>query len=312
MQSLIFKEIKSSNKQYTFGRGKYGEFEVIIMDNGYINATKLCALGGKQLFHWMETRKGKEMISYYESILVFSRTAKIIIKGGDNPEVTGTYMPNELITHVASWVSVKFAFMVSDIVKEYMIREYKESNRVKDTRIDFLIKQNEELLKVTRGTHTELLDTKEMLQVQEEHYELKLDDNAEKMDDMADSIQLISEHLNVKKERYVPRADVAQFIFIKLNKTKYNKDVAFEYQVMRVKKRGRTASFKKNPGSVVFELSDHANPINLFDRIKLDTELRTLVDIWYNSISFREETTIELFESHVMRIHNERLTIKTV
>jgi hypothetical protein len=67
--------------------------------------------------------------------------AKILIKGGDNQEVTGTYMPNELITHIASWVSVKFAFMVSDIVKEYMIREYKESIREKDTKIDDLMRE---------------------------------------------------------------------------------------------------------------------------------------------------------------------------
>jgi hypothetical protein len=92
------------------------------MDNGYINATKLCALGGKKLYNWLATDKVKDMINYFETMIGNSRTAKIIIKGGDNQEVTGTYMPNELIIHAASWVSVKFAFMVSDIVKEVSLR----------------------------------------------------------------------------------------------------------------------------------------------------------------------------------------------
>jgi hypothetical protein len=69
MQSLIFEKIKSSNKQYTFGRGKCGEFEVIIMDNGYINATKLCALGGKKLYNWLANDKVKDMINYFETMI---------------------------------------------------------------------------------------------------------------------------------------------------------------------------------------------------------------------------------------------------
>jgi hypothetical protein len=136
MQSIIFEDIKCSNSKYSFGRGKYGEFEVIIMKenafnqlNCYINATKLCADGGKRFDHWLENKSGKDMLNYLSSTTHnLGDEIKILVKDGACTEVRGTYVHNKLIPHIASWVSCEFAFKVSDIVNEWVVREYRLTN----------------------------------------------------------------------------------------------------------------------------------------------------------------------------------------
>src|SRR3977135_1281067 len=39
--------------------------------------------------------------------------------------IEGTYVHQDLIPHIASWVSIKFAMMVSRIVREYIVSQYK-------------------------------------------------------------------------------------------------------------------------------------------------------------------------------------------
>ena len=46
-----------------FWYGSYGVFRVIIMkDCGFINATRLCSDGGKELKHWYENQISKELL----------------------------------------------------------------------------------------------------------------------------------------------------------------------------------------------------------------------------------------------------------
>src|SRR5436190_13926147 len=39
---------------------------VILMSNGYINATKLCTDGGKQFKHWLPCKHSQEVLAYYK------------------------------------------------------------------------------------------------------------------------------------------------------------------------------------------------------------------------------------------------------
>src|ERR1700722_2375837 len=58
LSELGFQPIRDS-----FYYGYYGQFRVVIdKQNGYINATKLCSDGGKNFFHWKETKVSKELI----------------------------------------------------------------------------------------------------------------------------------------------------------------------------------------------------------------------------------------------------------
>ncbi|ARE67452.1 SWPV2-ORF208 [Shearwaterpox virus] len=48
---------------------KYDTFDLIMMkENGFINATKLCKLGGKELYNWRKLDGTKDLIKNVEEI----------------------------------------------------------------------------------------------------------------------------------------------------------------------------------------------------------------------------------------------------
>lgn len=104
------------NEKYS--TAKYGDFTVIIdITNGYINATKLCAVGGKQMCHWLENKGSKELIKEFENTL--TEYDKVLINDNSYGITRGTYVHPDLIPHIASWVSTKFACKVSKIINEW-------------------------------------------------------------------------------------------------------------------------------------------------------------------------------------------------
>jgi hypothetical protein len=123
MQSIIFKDIPCKHAKYSFGKGKYGEFEVIIEQNsGYINATKLCATGGKPFKDWLRLNGSISLIKYFNSstqIHLFESDIKFLVKGGSCIEVRGTYVHELLVNPIVCWVSPKFTIFVSKIINEW-------------------------------------------------------------------------------------------------------------------------------------------------------------------------------------------------
>jgi hypothetical protein len=63
-------------------------------------------------------------------------------------ELRGTYAHPLLVPHIASWISPEFAFKVSRIVNDHLVREYREQIRVKDTRIDELMRKVDRLTSI--------------------------------------------------------------------------------------------------------------------------------------------------------------------
>jgi len=99
-------------------RASYGEFKVIMMNkNGFINATKLCSNGSKRFENWYRNSGSKEMIEFFTSQL--NTECRLVIAGGKNTEISGTYVHIDLIPHIASWISVSFAFKISTIISEW-------------------------------------------------------------------------------------------------------------------------------------------------------------------------------------------------
>jgi KilA-N domain len=55
---LAFQHIKGN-----YWYAAYGEFKVIMdKTNGYINATKMCTSGGKELCDWIKNKSSQELI----------------------------------------------------------------------------------------------------------------------------------------------------------------------------------------------------------------------------------------------------------
>ena len=100
ISEIIFEHI---DDKYAYGQ--YGEFKVIIMkENKYINATKLCSTYNKLFKNWLQNENSKKLINTIDNTKdTFSLTAgipavsnKSIIKinggYGINKEINGTYV----------------------------------------------------------------------------------------------------------------------------------------------------------------------------------------------------------------------------
>src|SRR3977135_4242468 len=119
-----------------FWYGCYGVFRVVMMkDCGFINATKLCADGGKDLSYWFANQTSKELMRCLaaklgedgdiESILV-RKVVKTFNQTDIEKAVSGTYFNPLLIPHIACWISPDFAIRVSEIVNHFLVGEYKD------------------------------------------------------------------------------------------------------------------------------------------------------------------------------------------
>ena len=166
LSELIYEPVTDN-----YGWGSYGEFKVLIRrSDGYINATKLCKDGGKELFHWSSNETSKKFVEELIPVLGIPRIDLIcVVKGGNNQEITGTYVHPELIPHVASWVSPKFAIMVSKIVNNYIVREHQRE--IARQKLELGQKQDkidELIAKVDRQTSM-LEDQKRLLTVMNEN-----------------------------------------------------------------------------------------------------------------------------------------------
>ena len=134
INNIIFKDI---NEDYSFG--KYGDFNVIIMKkNGYINATKLCSNAEtkngtrKEFYRWLENNNSKILIKEISTFLEISQDKLLITITGGSKKLTiirGTYIHPLLITHIAYWISPKFAINVSLWIDEW--KKYSNENLIK-------------------------------------------------------------------------------------------------------------------------------------------------------------------------------------
>jgi hypothetical protein len=95
---------------------------VIMNSNGYINATKLCKNGGKEFKHWKESQHSKKMIiDFANNLEITEKEIMILVCGGSMIKISGTYVHMSLIVHIAAWCNNNYAYMVSNIVREFVI-----------------------------------------------------------------------------------------------------------------------------------------------------------------------------------------------
>src|SRR3981189_2561499 len=119
-----------------FWYGRYGQFRVVMMkDCGFINATKLCSDGGKDLKHWFENQRSKDLLQclatkFGEDGDIESTFFRKVVRTAQQTDaektVSGTYYNPLIIPHIACWISPDFAIIVSDIVNDFLVGEYKK------------------------------------------------------------------------------------------------------------------------------------------------------------------------------------------
>src|SRR3977135_3856382 len=126
-----------------FWYGCYGVFRVVIMkDCGFINASKLCSDGGKDLRHWNENQSSMELMRClatklgkcgdFESILV-RKHVRTVNQTDNQKAISGKYFNPLIIPHIACWISPDFAIRVSEIVNHFLLGEYR--NRLNEEQV---------------------------------------------------------------------------------------------------------------------------------------------------------------------------------
>ncbi|UWX11383.1 CRPV-274 [Crowpox virus] len=137
---------------------RYNDFEIIVMkENGYVNATKLCILGNKRLSDWLNMETTKELIREAEYVnrnwkakSFYMNDIKGVILDIESEdyvyEVSGCYIHQDLISHITSWISPLFSLKVSKIMNYYTMSKYERELRDKED-------INKEFLKLLKGLY---------------------------------------------------------------------------------------------------------------------------------------------------------------
>ena len=133
LSECIYEHIKD-----TFYYGLFGDFKLVIdKATGYFNATKLCDAGNKPFRQWKVLEKSKKMVEYYQRSWRRNNDASFLyevkLQNNDqlNKQVTGTYVPKELILDIASWISVEFYDKCNNIIINYFVNEFKKMDKNK-------------------------------------------------------------------------------------------------------------------------------------------------------------------------------------
>ncbi|QRI42885.1 N1R/p28-like protein [Cheloniid poxvirus 1] len=124
----------------------------MMKENGFINATKLCKLGGKDFHRWKRLDYSKELIREVEAINDIWKLKSpppdlggvilevgTVSKGKHQYEVAGSYVHQDLIPHITSWISPSFAIKVSKIINCYVSGKYEFKLKEKENKIDELM-----------------------------------------------------------------------------------------------------------------------------------------------------------------------------
>ena len=267
-----------------YSKALYGDFTVTMnMTNGYINATKLCADGGKRFDHWVENKGNKVMVKCFGEFINRSPgipgDVLIIVNTGIN-ETRGTYVHPDLIPHIASWVSPAFAYKVSKIVNNFLIRKKEaEIERLTGakTRLELMLEESNR----ERRAHEERAE--KMLQDmkdQNEKTHVKLDEvnhKLDKADNDIEELQITVDEVNTRIEivmdevvNPVNRLELREvFLIMQLNEPNSN----YGFKTYRGQNKNMV-KIKKNikrefPNATVFrEINPNPNAKNFLHQLK--------------------------------------------
>jgi len=304
IRNIIFKEI---NRDFAYGKLK--DFKVILMTkNGYINATKLCQDGGKQVKHWFENKSSEKIINDFGKFLNLTRDKLIIkINGGSLTKISGTYVHPHIINPIASWCNTKYAFFISSVINEYHIQKANEEKdkllKKKDDKIDKMSKKIDMLLNKNTKMDKRL---KRLLQKNNEIYDQNVETH-NKLDIISDERVPYSgnskyEHTfaivenNDDLDEYSDDEEVYNFhVFRTMNKS---------YDALIRKHKERHPNMK-----VIFKINYSPNSIHLWNIIKerLASGINKKIDLSGCRFNLANNYTKKQLIKNIKDIHNETL-----
>lgn len=355
--------IKTVDSKGYFGVGSYGEFKVYIMmmdvpekgyKKGYINITKICSLKNKEFYDWSKKTSSKLIIKEILSVPEFDGTDLTVrVTSGSRYEAytRGTYIHPELVPHVVSWISPKFAIKVSKIVNEFITKEaidkkdklIRQKNKllgIKQDKIDTLTDMVKEVLskneQISRTTINILNENKKMAIDNR-----KLSKKADKLSEKADRLlednneltdkanQLLEDNKKTKKQlkkidsklniccdkRVVDTDDNNLSNVFALVRNNLDDENSYEYTTFRTQRKSLKSSFNKHtskyPDAKIILKLDYA-PNSVNLQNRVKEYLKGKI-IWkMNSFDLAEDYTEEDLVEDIKYVHSQRFDKDTL
>lgn len=305
---IIFKDVKENNQ---YGYGMYGDFKVIIMkENGFINATKLCDLDGKQFCHQLQNESCKKLIETAKKSIKdkTGEDIEVIIKINNTiNKLRGTYVHQKLIVHIASWVSSDFAMQVSDIVDNYMVAKYEGKLIEKDNIISQLNITLTQMEKNSEERHNKLLGKISTLKLQNNEIKQQNDEllfNVSNLENQNIEIQdILAKSLKDRVPKTKSSSKDEYLAVIRKN----NKDKSY-YVIRRQRNSIKATIYKymaENPGSRLIYLTWNPNSVNNYVRLKEKKYISKILTN-YNYLTLLGDTTEHDLKKILYEVNNEK------
>ena len=253
--SVVFENIAGTDGRYRWTR--YLNIRVIEdTTNGYINATKMCAMYGKTKGgQSKEFRKWKYSNEQFIR-LVSSSVQKVpdelvpcAVTGGQIEIIRGTYVHRDLAVKLASWCSDEFGYMVSKIINSQIEVE----NRMLTEEKGSLLRRIDELMKKTDTAVEEITNVR------------KQNDGLQcTLNKVLDTVTSIENQVVLETED--PRVKELMILMYSAEKDMY--------VVLRTQERSKKQAIKNcrirhgNEFEEAFNVISYQNPRNLLHRFK--------------------------------------------
>ena len=98
-----------------------------LIPKGYVNATAMCKANGKLWGTYWKTQKAQSFANIVTASVIpngITVESVIIIQGGDDPTIQGTWVHPKVAMHLAMWISDEFAYWATDVLLRVVNGEY--------------------------------------------------------------------------------------------------------------------------------------------------------------------------------------------
>ena len=242
------------------------------------------------MFNWKRLEKSKRMVEYYQRSCpsdLKGSLYEVKLQNNDNlnKQITGTYVPQELILEIASWVSIEFYDKCNKIILNYFVNEFKKMNKSaleeKIKQMKKLTLKHEEVVAVKDDKIDQLLDYVRSLGISLEHVKDQNDELLDRNKGLKHDIKQVKTKLGIAVEDRAPlpenKAKQERFVLIKRNDDEY-----YPYYTIRAQDdyTKRKLKFERQhfPNlEILLDFACNPNSKTLYTRIKESLKAKRVV-----------------------------------
>ncbi len=98
--------------------------EIIVRQDGYINATALCKQANKLFADYFRLKTTKALLNELLSVMEIPITTLVQVKQGGLPQEQGTWVHELIAVNLAQWLSPKYAVLVAKVMQKFHRGEF--------------------------------------------------------------------------------------------------------------------------------------------------------------------------------------------